>query len=117
MKYIAFKRAKSSLNTKGALPDEYIVEFADTSLFTEGFHSPKEYEILDEAMFKAELAKNPIHLEEFERNKLEIARSKIKSMKASDHRKKANEKATKRKEGQPERPKIPRNNPKERKRD
>ena len=59
MKLMAFKRAKHSPNTKDSLHPEFIVEYADTSLFPEGFHKPEDgFELLGEDLFQLELEKN-----------------------------------------------------------
>jgi hypothetical protein len=66
MNNIAFKRAKTSPNTKDSLHPEFIVEHADTSLFPDGFHKPEDgYEILSKDMFDVEFAKNDELHEEF----------------------------------------------------
>ena len=55
MKYIAFKKAGSI----GSLHKDYIVEFADTSLFPKDFHKNLGgYEILPEEKFNELLSKN-----------------------------------------------------------
>ena len=59
MKNIAFKRAKSSPAVKDSLHPDFITEYADTTLFEEGFHKVEDgFEILDEEQFKVELSKN-----------------------------------------------------------
>lgn len=70
MKRIAFKRAKSASNVRDSLHPEFIVEFADISLFPEGFHKPENgFEFLDESDFMIEYAKNDALQAEFEEQK------------------------------------------------
>lgn len=59
MKIIAFKRAKNSPLVKNSLHPEFIIEFADTSLFEPNFHKESDgYEFLDEDKFNEEYAQN-----------------------------------------------------------
>lgn len=77
MKNIAFKRAKHSPQTKDSLHPEFITEFADTTLFPEGFHKAEDgYEILSEDAFQKELAKNSGLHQQFlvKKRQLELSR-------------------------------------------
>jgi len=59
MNNIAFKRAKTNPDIQESLHPDFITEYADTSLFEEGFHkSENGYEILDEESFNREFSKN-----------------------------------------------------------
>lgn len=59
MRNIAFKRAKHCPNVAQSLHPEYIVEYAYTDLFEEGFHKIEDgYEILSEIEFNKEFKKN-----------------------------------------------------------
>jgi len=72
MKNIAFKKAKNSPIVKDLLPSEFITEYADTSLFEEGYHLTQEgYEILPEDQFNKLLAKNERLLAQFNLDKQE----------------------------------------------
>lgn len=92
MKNIAFKRAKTTPTTKDILHPEYITEYADTSLFPEGFHKIEDgYEILSEDMFKVELAKNEQLHQEFLEKKKKDQEYKSKLMEAEAHKKQIEE--------------------------
>lgn len=72
MTKIAFKRAKSSPNLDDVMHPEFITEYADTSLFPEGFHKVEDgHEFLSKEEFDKELAKNPDLIEEFKQMKLD----------------------------------------------
>ena len=73
MKNIAFKRAKYCPAVKDSLHAEFIVEFADISLFPEGFHKLEDgYEILPEDQFLDEYQKNDErHQEKLEAKRVE----------------------------------------------
>jgi predicted ATP-dependent endonuclease of OLD family len=78
MKNYAFKRAKVSPNTQLSLHPEFITEYADTTLFPEGFHKPEEgYEILAEDEFKKELDKNEARHESFLKAKQELEKATL----------------------------------------
>jgi len=64
MKNIAFKRAKSSPSVAKNLHSDFIIDYVDTTLFPEGFHTSEQgYEILGEDLFDLELNKNDqLHL-------------------------------------------------------
>ena len=73
MKNYAFKRAKVTPTMKDSLHPEFITEYADTSLFPEGFHKSEDgYEILGEDLFMEELAKNESLHEEFVNHKRQL---------------------------------------------
>jgi len=97
MKNIAFKRAKTAENTKNSLHPDYIVEYADTTLFPEGFHKPEEgYEILSEEMFQEELSKNEqLHLDFLDKKEKDDA-DRIKTMAAMASQEEAQERKDKR---------------------
>jgi len=83
MKNIAFKRAKSVEIVKDSLHPDFIVEYADTSLFEEGFHRIEDgYEILSEDMFEIELSKNDELHDLFieKKNQLEQEKNRIQAM-------------------------------------
>lgn len=66
MKNIALKRAKHCPAVKESLHPEFITEYADTSLFPEGFHKLEDgYEILPEDQFLDEYHKNEEYHQEF----------------------------------------------------
>ena len=66
MKNYAFKRAKHCPAVKDSLHPEYIVEYADISLFEPGFHKHEDgYEIMPEDSFQDQLAKNQSLHQEF----------------------------------------------------
>ena len=83
MKNIAFRRAKNTPIIE-QLHDNFIVEFADTSLFPYGFHKKEDgWEFMDKEKFEKELAKNQKLNESFfkakEKEDLEKALAKEKS--------------------------------------
>lgn len=93
MKRFAFKRAKSSHMSKDSLHPEFIVEFADISLFPEGFHKAEDgYEFLDEDDFNLEYAKNQDRHDEFLAKKKEEEALKIKEKEALEIQRLAKEK-------------------------
>jgi hypothetical protein len=97
MKNIAFKRAKTTPNVKDSLHPEYIVEFADTTLFPPDFHKPEDgYEILPEDQFQQELAKNHEKHEQFQVDTIERNKMKLKIRAHSEIKKRANHKLTER---------------------
>jgi hypothetical protein len=102
MDNIAFRRFKNTeagrldrknKTTEPAQPLNFIVEFANTTLFPEGFHSSREgWEILPEDEFLLELAKNPQLLQDFQDAKTRMAQALMSSQQLID---KKNEKAEK----------------------
>lgn len=93
MKNIAFKRAKSSPSVKDSLHPDFITEYADTSLFEEGFHRVEDgYEILDEARFQEELSKNDELHRQFTEKRLKDEQDLIKAKEALEIQELAQEK-------------------------
>jgi hypothetical protein len=76
----AIKRAKSSSITKNNLHADFIVEYADTSLFPEGFHKPEDgWEIVEDEVFEVELALNPSRLDQFKEEKRQLEEQRMAS--------------------------------------
>ena len=93
MKNIAFKRAKHSPQMKESLHPEFITEYADISLFPEGFHRPEDgFEILSEDLFEVELAKNESYHAEFLEKKAKLEQDLIKAREAQELQELAQEK-------------------------
>lgn len=105
---IAFKRAKQFKELDGVMHPDFITEFADTSLFPQGFHRVEDgYEILGKDLFDIEYAKNEQLRLEFEETKLELKIYKAKLEEDKRLRDEAIERSKKRlKDGvkQPNRP-------------
>jgi len=97
MRNFAFKRAKSNPAVLKSLPPEFIVEFADTTLFPEGFHRVEDgFEILPEDEFEKEYAKNkPLH-EAFLAKKIEQQKLAFQAEAAAQEKALADEKVAKR---------------------
>lgn len=75
MDNVAFKRAKVCPAVRDSLHPDFIVEYANTSLFQDGFHKPEDgYEILPEDQFVEEFAKNEQLMQEYQKTKeLDVA--------------------------------------------
>ena len=82
MKNIAFRRARNT-QAKGRMHDKFIVEYADTSLFTYGFHKKEDgWEFMAEDKFEKELEKNNKWVDEFQNNeKKELDKQRAKALK------------------------------------
>lgn len=92
MKNIAFKRAKSSKSVEGSLHPDFITEYADTTLFPEGFHKPEDgFEILSEDMFQIELGKNENLHKEFTEKRLRDEQARFKAQESVQKAEKAAE--------------------------
>lgn len=88
MKTIAFKRAKHFPQMAGVLHPEFITESANTALFPVGYHKIKDgYEILSEAQFQEEIAKNDERQAEFVKQQQELEQSRIKVQEILDRAK------------------------------
>lgn len=97
MKNIAFKRAKKAPMVKDSLHPEFIVEYADTTLFEEGFHKPEDgFEILSEDVFVLDLAKNEERHAEFQEELKKRQETELKIKTAEETARLADERKAKR---------------------
>ena len=97
MKNIAFKRAKNSPMVKDSLHPDFITEYADTTLFPEGFHKPEDgYEIMSEDQFNEDLAKNEERHQEFQEELKKRQEIEFRTRQAQDAIKAAEDRKAKR---------------------